>query len=142
MRAAKSRLSLSSRLLLAVVPVHLLLFLPRLVGAPPELFNIVWALSASLCIAGLMVANPLLGITAEAGDFTRTRWAIGRHAESQARWFVVLFFYMSFLVPILNLLTAMWILYRVRSAMGQLRNLESAHLANQARRDKFRPAKS
>ncbi len=120
--------------------MHLLLFLPRLAGAPPELFNVVWALSAVLCIAGLMISNPLLGITAEAGDFTRTRWAVGRHAERQARWSLVLGFYISFLVPVLNLLTAMWILYRVRSAMGALRNLENGRLANVARREKFRPA--
>ena len=71
--AALSRLRLSTKLLLAVLPVHLLLFLPRLAGAPAELFNVVWILSALLCIAGFMLADPLLGINAEAADFTRTR---------------------------------------------------------------------
>lgn len=138
--AALSRLRLSSKLLLAVVPVHLLLFLPRLAGAPAELFNVVWILSALLCIVGFMLASSLLGINAEAADFTRTRMAIGRHAERQARWSIVLGFYMSFLVPVLNLVTAMWTLYRVRSAIGILREREHGQLAQQKRRDKFRPA--
>lgn len=138
--AALSRLRLSTKLLLAVVPVHLLLFLPRLAGAPAELFNVVWILSALLCIVGFMLASSLLGINAEAADFTRTRMAIGRHAERQARWSIVLGFYMSFLVPVLNLVTAMWTLYRVRAAIGILREREKGQLAQQKRRDKFRPA--
>ncbi len=137
--AALSRLRLSTKLLLAVVPVHLLLFLPRLAGAPAELFNVVWILSALLCIAGFMLADPLLGINAEAADFTRTRMTIGRHAERQARWSIVLSFYMSFLVPVLNLVTAMWTLYRVRSAIGILRDRANGQLAQRMRRDKFRP---
>ncbi len=140
--AALSRLNLSTKLLLAVVPVHLLLFLPRLAGAPAELFNVVWILSALLCIAGFMLADPLLGINAESADFTRTRMAIGRHAERQARWSLVLGFYLSFLVPVLNLVTAMWTLYRVRTAIGILRDRENGRLANQQRRDKFRPVGS
>lgn len=140
--AALSRLSLATKLLLAVVPVHLLLFLPRLAGAPAELFNVVWILSALLCIAGFMLASSLLGINAEAADFTRTRMAIGRHAERQARWSIVLGFYVSFLVPVLNLVTAMWTLYRVRSAIGILRDREKGQLTRQRRRDKFRPAGS
>lgn len=140
--AALSRLSLASRLLLSVVPVHLLLFLPRLAGAPAELFNVVWILSTLLCITGFMLASSLLGLNAEAADFTRTRMSIGRQAEREARWYIVLSFYLSFMVPVLNLLTAMWTLYRVRSAMGALRKHESGRLANEKRREKFGPIRS
>ena len=47
---------------------------------------------------------------------------------------------MSFLVPVLNLVTAMWTLYRVRSAIGILRDRANGQLAQQKRRDKFQPA--
>lgn len=137
-RSALSRLSLATKLLIAVPLVNLLLFLPRAIGAPKELFNLVFVVSALLCIVGFAIGNSVNKMVSGINALGRVRVGEVSHASLQVRASVILCFYISFLVPILNVVTAMWALYRVRSTMGLLRSTESSRLSNEARRrEKF-----
>ena len=137
-RSALSRLSLATKLLIAVPLVNLLLFLPRTIGAPKELFNVVFVVSALLCIVGFTIGNGVNKMASGINALGHVRVGEVSHASLQVRASVILSFYMSFLVPILNVVTAMWVLYRVRSAMGVLRSIQSGRRSNEARRhEKF-----
>jgi hypothetical protein len=137
-RSALSRLSLATKLLIAVPLVNLLLFLPRTIGAPKELFNVVFIVSALLCIVGFAIGNSVNKMAGGINALGRVGVREVSHASLQVRASVILLFYISFLVPILNVVTAMWALYRVRSAMGVLRSIQDGRLSNEARRrEKF-----
>ena len=123
-RSALSRLSLATKLLIAVPLVNLLLFLPRTIGAPKELFNVVFIVSALLCIVGFAIGNSVNKMASGINALGHVRVGEVSHASLQVRASVILSFYISFLVPILNVVTAMWVLYRVRSAMGVLRSIQ------------------
>jgi hypothetical protein len=137
-RSALSRLSLATKLLMAVPLVNLLLFLPRTIGAPKELFNVVFVSSALLCIVGFAIGNSVNKMASGINALGRVGVREVSHASLQVRASVILMFYVSFLIPILNAFTAMWALYRVRSAVAVLKSMESGRLANEARRrEKF-----
>ncbi len=139
-RAALSQLSLASKLLLASVLVQSLFFLCRAFANPGQVFNVVWAASVVLCIAGFVIANYHLGFTAEASDFTQPRLLIGRRAERKARLSIALFFYGAFLVPFLNALIALWAYFRIRAAVnGVEKAAREAREADARRRKMFGP---
>lgn len=142
-RAALSQLSLASKLFIGVAFVHLFLFLPKGLVDMKVVFNLVWALSTLLCILGFFIANRHMGLTSEAAEFTEPRMIFGRRAERKARLSIVLGFYLSFMVPVLNLLIAVWTLVRIRLAVAAFeRAAREARESEARRRSKFGPCGS
>lgn len=138
LRSALSRLSLTSKWQNAVPVVNPLLILPRTIGARKEPFNVVFVVSALLCIAGFAIGNSVSKMASGINALGRVGIGQVSHASLQVRASVILTFYASFLIPILNAFTAMRALYRVRLAVGVLKSMESGRLANEARRrEKF-----
>ena len=139
-RLALKQLAFASRLLIAAMMVHLLLFVPRAVVDPKLAFQVAWFLSSLLCILGFMIANAHLGLNDEVSDFTKPSMAIGRRAERKARLSIALMFYFSFLVPVLNLIVALWTWFRIRGVVSeQKRKAADARAASARRESKFGP---
>lgn len=139
-RAALNKLALASKLLIGAALVHLLLFVPKSVADARLVFEVVWFLSTTLCILGFLLANSQLGLTSGTADLLQPRMVIGRRAERQARWSLVLMFYFAFLVPVLNLLIAAFTYFRIHSAVAAHRRQAADARASAARREsKFGP---
>ncbi len=139
-RAALKKLALASKLLGAAAVVHLLLFVPKSLADPKLIFEVVWFASTTFCILGFVIANAYLGFNDEVSDFTQARMVIGRRAERQARLSIALMFYCAFLVPVLNLIVAAWIWFRIRGVvMAQERQAADARASAARRASKFGP---
>lgn len=139
-RTAISQLTLAGKLLLGVFFVQLLLFLPGSVVDKGALFNIVWVASAILCFSGFMLANAHLGLSAGVSDVSGLATRHSGRAGLEVRTTIVLGYYLSFLVPLLNAIVAIWIYIRIRLAIRGVEQAAREATARDARRrDKFGP---
>ena len=138
-RAALSQLSFASKLFIAAILVHFLLFLPKDLVDPMSVVKLVWATSSLLCIVGFMMASAHLGLASEIADLGKVKSAWEGRAGRQARASAVLMFYFAFLAPMLNVVIALYVLIRIRMGFNQAELAAQYAREAAARRDKFRP---
>ncbi len=125
-----NKLIFAKRFLLVAGLVQLLLLLPADTIRKHHLFELVAVASAVCGVLGFLIAYRVLDLKGEALENSSIPHLAGPWLKS----YVILFFMLTFLVPIMNLTIILWAYARSTSAIRELEQLRSEAIAKEKQR--------